>query len=436
MEYYSRQWTWTFACLALLTINIYGWSFALVPMVGEDFAFLYGVEPLAWEDRFQWILQRSVEQIDDWNARLGEQVAIFWLNMPNWLFWLASVLAFLGLVILSAALYSGRQGLKTKSLISVGLIFLLWPGLEVFFWKTANAAYLQPILLYLICILAYRDDTKIHRWVARKTIVVGLSGVAFLAGLSFENVPVAVAIYMALALFMTSQWKRLWPAFFPIVSMLAGWSLLLAAPSTQHRREYYRHAYGVEQTDLGYFVQRGLEVSELFFRTSSLLFIASMIALTYLLFLHRRGERHYNPRTFLTIVPAILLVGSLIMAPYTEPRAFLLAWILMFAVVVEASYQIGMRFRVARWGLLIAMLVSLGFSVKTLLIYQNVSQKFLTRESLILEKVGTPSCEEGVEVDEKVFDYQYRYFNNRDGWYMQNLQAVGQYYDCQLENSD
>jgi hypothetical protein len=436
MELYSRRWVWGLVCLAILTVVLYGWSFALAPLQGEDFAFLYGLEPPAWDERFQWLIQRSSHQISDWNARLGEQLAIFWLNMPSWLFWIVSVISFISLAVLSAVLYSGRNGLLVKSLISIGLVFLLWPGLEVFFWKTANAAYLQPILLYLLCILAFRDEATIRWWVPRKAMVAGISVVAFLAGLSFENVPVAVAIYMALCLIITTQWVRLWSAMFPIVAMLAGWLILLTAPSTQHRREYYQQAFGVEQTDLTYFVRRGFEVSEVFFETSSVLFAAALLALGYLIYLHRRSKQHYNIRSFLTVVPAVLLSGSLIMAPYTEPRAFLLAWVLMFAAVVEASYQISVRVRLARWFLLLFMLVSFLFGVKTLLVYQDISRSFLDREAHILENVATPSCEKGVEVLPQVFDYSYRYFNNRDGWFMQNLHVAGYYYDCQLKKSE
>lgn len=431
MEHYPRQWLWVFLGLAALSVMLYGWIFLLVPLAGEDFAFLYGGEPLPWDERFQWVIQRSWLQINDWNARLGEQLAIFWLNMPEALFWLVSVLSFLALAVLVAGVYSGCQGLTIKSTLALGLMFLLWPGLEVFFWKTANAAYLQPILLNLLCILAYRDAATIRWWLASKFALLGLTVVALLAGLSFENVPVAVAIYMAVALFISSS-RRFWLALLPIMAMLMGWVVLLIAPSTQHRREFYRQMFGVEQTNLGYYVQRGVEVSELFLRTSSVLLAAALIALGYLAYLHWRGERRYDPGPYLTIVPAVLVVGSLIMAPYTEPRAFLLAWVLMFAVVVEACYQVGLRFRFAKWGLLLAMVVSLGFGVKTLGVYQEVSQAFHARETHILERVGTPVCEEGVEVSEQVFNYSYRYLNNRDSWYMENLYGVGQYYDCQL----
>lgn len=432
MDDYSRQWMLALACLAAFSVTLYGVSFALAPLMGEDFAFVRNGEPQGGYDQLLWVIERSSQQINDWNARLGEQLAIFWLNVPSWLFWLASVGAFLILAVLSASVYSGCQGLMTKSLISLSLMFLLWPGLEVFFWKTANAAYLQPLLLYLVCILAYRDDQYIKRWVSRKFIVIGVSVAAFLAGFSFENVSVAVAIYMVIALLLTKEWKRLWPAFLPIISMLAGWLMLLTAPSTQHRREYYRQAFGIENADLAYYVQRGLEVCDVFFHTSGGLFAASLIAIGYLIYLHRTEIRRYNLRTFLTVVPAILVVGSLIMAPYTEPRAFLLAWALMFAVVVEAVYQAGMRNQLARWALLAALLASLGYGVKTWWIYQDISQAFLSREDFIIENTSEPACKNGLSITPLVFDYSYRYFNNRDGWYMQNLAVINRYYGCRL----
>ncbi|WP_172116141.1 DUF6056 family protein [Halomonas hibernica] len=432
MDDYSRPWIWLLTCLAVFTVALYGINFALAPFMGEDFAFMQGDESLGAYDQLLWIIERSHEQISDWNARFGEQLAIFWLNMPTWGFWWASVATFLCFSVLSAAVYSGQQGLKVKSLIAVGLIFLLWPGLEVFFWKTANAAYLYPMLLYLVCMLAYSNDQYMHRWVSRKCIVGGVSVAGFLAGLSFENVPIAVVIYMLIALLMTKGWRQLWPAFLPIIAMLAGWLILLIAPSTQYRRAYYRQAFGIEHTDLMYFVQRGLDVCAVFFRTSGILFACSLLALGYLIYLHRGNKRRYNLRTFLTVVPAVLVVGSLIMAPYTEPRAFLLAWLLMFAVVVEAAYQASMRIPFGRWILLAALLASLGFGVNTWRIYQGVSQEFSSRERYIIEYTGEPGCEEGLPIKQIKLNYSYRYFNNRDAWYIQNLALMSRYYNCNL----
>lgn len=427
-RYYARL----LYCFSFGAIALYTWVFAVMPLMGEDFAFSHGWQQSYEPSRLVWLFQRSLEQINGWNARLGEQLAIFWLNMPGWLFLTAAVLAVIGLAVLISLVYSGPRRLWLKAPLFLGLLFGLWPGLEVFFWKTVNAGYLQPLLLNMACVVAYRSAGTVRAWCRSRAATLGMCLIAVLAGLSFENVPVAVAIYMLLVLLMAADWRRLWPAAMPVAGLLVGWGALMMAPSTTLRREFYQRMFGVEHVDAGYYIQRGFEISDVFLRTSGELLALALASVGYLLFLRIKGHQYYAASHFMTVVPAVLVVGSLVMSPYTEPRAFALAWALMLAAVVEAAMQLGERHGWARAGLVLCLLVSAGVGVKTVGVYSTVAEVFGERDSRIINAARENRCDKGVAVSLAKFDYRYKYFNNRDSWYFNNLDSVGYFYDCKL----
>src|SRR5438034_9496279 len=69
--------------IAPLLLALFAVTFSISPLNGED----YGLsrldlgQPLL--DRLSWITQKSAYQWLHWNARLGEQLSIFWLTMPK-----------------------------------------------------------------------------------------------------------------------------------------------------------------------------------------------------------------------------------------------------------------------------------------------------------------------------------------------------------------
>nr|WP_275423113.1 DUF6056 family protein [Modicisalibacter sp. MOD 31.J] len=431
-----RVYQGVFVACAALSVAVYAAVFWRMPLMGEDFAFPRHYGEVGWGERLAWIAHKIPEQTASWNARLGEQLAIVWLNLPAWLFWLVALAAFVAFCTLIALVWSGRRDLPLKLTLTLGLMFALWPGLEIFFWKTANAGYLQPIVLSLVCIVAYRSDASVTALAGRPWRLAGLCLVAAGAGYSFENVPMALALYMALAWWLSPRRRVAWPALLPVGAMLAGWATLMAMPSTAHRRAFYLDANDVHDMGPAYYWQRAGEVTDTFFDTTGLLFALVVVSLVFLAVQQRRGRLAYDRRVWWTILPAVLVVGSMLAAPYTEPRAFSLAWALMFAVVIEAAGVACRRWRWAGALCALALLVSAGLAIKTLTIYEDVSRSFDAREARILERLGTPACETGVAVRERHFDYPYRYFNNRDDWYRWSLWHVGNYYGCKLVPAD
>lgn len=416
-----------FTVLAWMSLLLYAVIFSLSPMNGEDFALTHDYHDQGLWARLLGIVAQSHVQIVTWNARLGEQLTILWLGLPKPIFTFAAVTSFLALNFFVAHLGCARAQAKEKIVLALCLIFALWPGMEVFFWRTAQAGYLQPILLCLVCVGVYTQPETLKRLCASPGYLTGLSLVAVLAGVSFENVPVALGAYMLacwLALPDRATQKR---ALIPVACLLAGWLVLVMAPSTAIRREHYRQALHIPPFSLEYALHRGRNVAQVFFSSSGLLFGLYLLSAAYLLL-----QKPRNIRLLLATVPGFLVVVSLVAAPYTEPRAFLLAWALMFAVVVEAVYQLIQRSPCLAHVAVGVFVLSFCFELHALTLYTDFSQQVAVRDHLIASKIGTQACTDGVPVQQIKTLYPYRYLNNRDDWFAYNLAKVSEYYGCTL----
>lgn len=425
--YDKSAWRYLFSALSILTISLYMVIASISPMNGEDYALtrIFGDEGF-W-DRLSWVINRSNTQIAGWNARLGEQLAIFWLSMPEIYFLIASVLGFVFFNLLVSSVHSGMKGIAEKTTISICLIFLCWPGMEVFFWRTANAGYFQPMILTLICIYFYSDEKIITNLSANKFKLIGVSIAAFLSGLSFENTPVAVAFYMLASFAFLTNKKKNAIALLPVGAMILGWLILISAASTTARRSYYANVYGVTGYSFEYIVNRAHEVVKTFYATTSPLLVASILALTYVLIYSENRKR-----VLLTTVPAILVVGSLVAAPYTEPRSFLLAWALMLATVVEAAYIASKNIRYFGVFALAIFLVSFSYQIQAYQIYFDFARLVNDRDFFIKRKVGMTECTTGIEVKRIQTSYNYKFLNNRDDWFHGNPGFVSRYYNCNI----
>jgi len=384
-----------------------------------------------WDESFTlrlgWVLDRSIEQSRDWNARFGEQLAIFWLSMQKIYFTLFATVIFVLFNFFIATIISDNKNCIEKTALSITLIFSIWPGMELFFWGTANAEYMQPLVLLLACIYMYRSEAAIARITSSLLLVVSMSIIAFLAGASFENAPVAVIIYMSLAVVFKEQRATYLRTVAPILSMGAGWLFLITAPSTTHRRLYYNGVFGVDSYSIDYWPSRFADVIRVFFSTASPLMIAFLISFSYLIIKHE-----YRKDLLLLVVAISLVIVSVIAAPYTEPRSFSLAWALILSVSLAGLFDFlsKQKFFQSTW--VIASIVLLYFPLKTYFIYSDFAQKINARDLLISEQTKNGNCDKGVVVSHLFESYPYRYLNNRDEWYKSNPEFVSKYYNCKI----
>src|SRR5690606_12860389 len=86
-----------------------------------------------------------------------------------------------------------------------------------------------------------------------------------------------------------------------------------------------------------YFVDRALNVIQVFVQTAPALLAFSLACAAYLIW--KNVERQ---NLMLVVLASALTAGSLVAAPYTEPRAFMFVWCVMSAVsfcAVDHAFQ-------------------------------------------------------------------------------------------------
>ncbi|SMC29324.1 hypothetical protein SAMN02745857_03763 [Andreprevotia lacus DSM 23236] len=415
--------------LLLATLNVLAFMgiFLLAPLNGEDYGLTrpFGDAPIA--DRLPWIAERIHTQFTTWNARLGEQLAIFWLSMPLPLFLLAAAATFLALNALVATLVSGRQDAWRKGALALCLIFPFWPGMEVFFWRTVVAGYLMPLIPTLLCLYCYAGPETLQRATGVRWRLALLMVIALLAGVSFENTPLAVLAFMLAAAWRHRHAVSLRLAALPIASMAAGWALLLSAPSTALRRQYYHQLFGIHGYTPAYIGKRLFSVEHTFFSSSSLLFFSALIAYWWL---RRCGLA--SARLHWLLLPALIAVGTVVMAPYTEPRAFLLAWAIMLAVLVEAIYRLWQVKPQWRSGMAVLLAVALTVPAYAATLYSDFAGRIRARDAAIWHQIGQAACNIGLPSQQIVARYPYKFLNNRDDWFQANPGYVQQFFGCRV----
>src|SRR5688572_27539073 len=241
--YGMELWAALFLSLLLLSSAI---IFAVSPMNGEDYALTKLFTDASLLDRVTWAIEKSIDQSTHWNARLGEQFSIFWLSMPGALFAIANLIAISSFVFLIALFATPqdkwrRNTLIVTSFLAITACFLLWPRLEVFFWRTTAAGYLQPLVLTLLFLLPFYSLPSCRFFLGswRGSVIFFVLGL--LCGLSFENIPPALLPYMVLITYRHLTEKTDFSARLGMATLFyfLGWVLLMIAPSTAARTAYY-----------------------------------------------------------------------------------------------------------------------------------------------------------------------------------------------------
>lgn len=403
--------------------SVYAITFSIFPLAGEDFALTKRFINHDLITRIMYSVERSARQIEMWNARLGEQLAIFNLSMPPTFFIVVSIISFLALSYIIFRIFSDdSNNAMFGTCVSIIAIYSFWPGFEVFFWKTANAGYLQPMVITLSVLLVYMNYNLIEK-IKIKYYCVYLFA-CLLAGLSFENVPVALLITMLLFCFINDNLsiKRI----IPMIFVLAGWIIIVLAPSTVRRKEFYQHALNYNGMSIDYITARIIDVITVFVTTSWFLMFISVISIGYLIYTNKASVK-----IWLCIIAAVLVDGSMIMSPYTEARAFMFSWCIMTAVITRSTILvISQQSKASIIILLSIVLLSVPSSLLALKAAVAYSAQDSLRESTIESARFNGSCKNGIKVNRISTPYTYRYINNREYWFFGNLGQVSAFYDC------
>ena len=407
--------------IACLYVLIFNYS----PLNGEDYGLTKRFTSESILERLSWAFAKSAHQIESWNARLGEQLSIITLSLPNYAFFLVAFISVAILCYVISTLIFDDDSKAFSLVLGVIFTFLLWPGFELFTWRTVITGYTVPMILTLAVIRKFMTTSRRDVLAGNRVKLASYCLVGFLSGVSFENVPVATIFFLITTLAMNKQLKT-WLSLVP-VSVLAGWILLVTAPSTTFRRIKYNEWYHKDIPFLDGIQGRVIDVVSVFAQTSTIIFIAAILSLAYLYHKKLVFKEHD-----LLLISSVLVVGSMVASPYTEARSFMFAWCVMIAFVVAAVKRLldtDWRYNF--------IIIAIGFiSIYVSKELYNQTKEFYSpmhaRENLIENKLKSNECSSGIKVGLVTGFDDYRYINNRDEWYYYNLPQVSDYYGCKI----
>lgn len=398
-------------------------SAAIAPMNGEDFGLTRRFTTETAFERLSFAFSRSGAQIENWNARLGEQFAIFSLSLPNWFMIIIAIISLFALTKVIAKIADIKCDNVFAFLTTFSIIICLLPSFELITWKTILAGYTVPLIITLYVSTVFLAKETMITVVMSKPRLLFFVSLAFLAGVSFENVPVAIVVFMLLSLTFNKMLKS--SLTLAPLACLIGWALLMSAPSTANRVALYKKMYGFKGFSIDYFINRTLDVLLNFYNTTIWLFVISAICLLTLI-----AYKKITKEIVFLIIAALMVVGSMVVSPYTEPRSFALAWCVMIAVVTRAIFNFA---TITTKAAVIFGIIGVATSLNLFSITLNFNNLMTERESYILSNLGKSSCKEGLFVSTPHSVNDYRFINNRDIWYFNNISQISKYYECNLK---
>jgi len=414
--------------VAVVGVVVYIATAMVAPLNGEDFALTREMLGASAYDRLHWMGERSFVQITQWNARLGEQLAIFWLSVPRIYYVFASILSFViyaGLVGIWSRDEGQSSSFSRSVIYALALIWLFWPSYEVFFWITAQSAYFQPMILVVILLLMYRTPNAIDGLKQSGLKFVSALCLAALVGVSFENVPPALGASLGLVLLLRGRQYWTFRTMLPIVALAITWASLMLAPSTGIRRAAYALMYPGDPSVMHY-AMRAKNVAAQLFGTSGYLILAALASSVYLWRVHQ-----WRQQVVLGWSVSVLTVATVVAAPYTEPRAFIVPWALWFMFVIAAAVRLDIR-PAARTVLALLSISSLWFPFQAHMAYVDFARSLDERDAYIRIIGRTDRCNSGIVVGHTDRQYPYKYLNNREQWYVANQAYVSGYYRCKV----
>lgn len=428
------------AIFLFLLLLISALTFSISPTNGEDYALSRLFENASLFDRIDWALDKSAHQIQHWNARFGEQLSIFWLAMPKAWFSIATTL-FISLFTFLLALISTPQkkwnieSLMLSSMLVIATCFLLWPRLEIFFWQTATAGYLQPMALTLFLILPFHSSRACQHLLSSWPSTLAVIILAIICGFSFENVPPSLIPYMVCVAYKNHKEDKTFSGRLSLIILayLLGWSMLMLTPSTKLRTAYYIEALHIPAPSLNYYFWQAIAVIQAFFNSSAKLLITLLAAIALATYL---GKKIWDQpiKFYFLLIPAALCVASVVKAPYIEPRAFFLTWVILTIFIIRCFFEVITA--LPRILALVAIsclgLTSMGMATQVFSEYSEFARKVHSRSEFIITKQETRECQEGLPIQLIPIRNNIRILNNREEWVASSLTQVSKYFNCQL----
>jgi hypothetical protein len=177
--------------------------------------------------------------------------------------------------------------------------------------------------------------------------------IGIFAGCSNENtVPTILFFIAAIYFYFMLDKKRLslkipgW--FLPgAISLLAGYFILLFAPSTKVRQDYYNTAFGVKDVSLLTYIQRIENLISRYYQASKILLIALLISTIIFglyFWIYKKNIPAKSIRNSIIVglfmLFSFLSLIALVVVPYFEVRSSMLTWFFSFAFIFHVFYSV------------------------------------------------------------------------------------------------
>lgn len=418
------------------------------PLVGEDIILVpwnHESPPSGLINKTNALFNRIVDQSLHWNMRLGETLTIVTGAFDKSIFNILNTVIVLTLVLLLFVYAFGRFPRCKKPEDSVGLFLIIFfliclnPVLgTIFFWKAGTANHTWGITLLLLFAVPYRlSASGKHNldYGIGKSLLYCIAG--FFAGITVESASFVIAVLIGLltAWKIFARKKISLSYIFGAISFFSGVLLLINAPSTKIRRNFYdtMNVDGGASGLIVYINRLKMIIGDYIQFTWPVLLTFFIVLIILLVLVQDKlrvavSEKRIIDEDLRNIFMSLIILGSslasvvaLVTIPYfsEEKRGFAFHWFILYAVTAYFCNEVWRRihFNVKYVAICIPMMVLIYNGVTINSAYTEFYKEITEREIAI--KAQKLRNEATIDL-EPLQTKSSRILETREGWFQQN----------------
>ena len=450
----------------LFVLIIFGFSIfllyinAITPLVGEDLILTpwnYGEVPISLIDKGNLVFHRVFMQASNWNARIGELLAIITSAFPKSVFNILNMIVINFLIVLLFAMGFGRLPNWNQKQDSVGIFIIIFLSIclnpllgELFFWKSGTMNHTWGITFLLLFATPFRlHASNNFDFNLSKIQLILYVFVGFIAGYAIESACLIVAGLILIQLIWKIFRKQTIRIGFiiPFLTFSCGTLSFLCLPSTTIRRAYYASLdiYNGSSGIQLYLDRFRLILFDYINNSLPLLLILVFLLISWCYI--NRGmfkkslitdvlfnfENHNFILIIIIFLSSLLTVVSLITIPYIndQKRGFAFNWYILFSIIAYVYMKIWMSIKNITIKNLVLSIVFLILVTNMFYIsksYLNFHNAFKTRNESINFQLANGKNELIIEPlriqSSRILETREIYFINRANTLMKNYYGV------------
>ena len=341
------------------------------PIIGEDYAFfilknfsgnIFGKIKYI----FYNVIYRFYPDNNTFNLRIGDTLAVLWLNLGD-LFGIGKILfsflnSIITLLFFILIFFWGNcrlpniKSIKDLAIFStIPVLFLICSNSigEIFFWCSCALNYLWAGVILLGTAIPYRKYLHDEKYKMKNKMLLSYVMASYLAGLTNENtVPIIILLgaFLLLRSFIKNGIKKIpiW-LLLSVLSMGISYSILLFSPNTKRRTIVYRNMFNLpENMSINEVKDNIKRVIYSFINNNYkfiiLFFIAFFIFFTILFYQLKKNKlkkiilifTNIYENMFVLFLSSISVI-ALFFAPYTEIRSFFFVQIFIIIFITQIN---------------------------------------------------------------------------------------------------